>query len=80
MDEWFRWMTIAEIQDKLSISRQHVYTLADRYQWRTAKRGSSRFFHRDDVEATPPADERQRLGYEDRTSTHVDISKKEIEG
>lgn len=65
-----KWITIQEAMEILNVSRQHVYTLAERYKWRTAKRGSTRFYHHDDVKNTPSANERQRQGYEQRGLNH----------
>ena len=66
-----QWLTIREIMNQLNISRQYVYTLASRYDWRTEKRGNMRYFCAADVASTPDADERQRLGYKER-STRVE--------
>ena len=66
------WLTIRETMNQLNVSRQYVYTLARRYGWQTEKRGNMRYFCAADVASTPDADERRKLGYENRVSTRVE--------
>lgn len=50
MDEF---CTPQEAAALLGVSRQSVYSLAQRYSWKTAKVGPARLFRRADVLATP---------------------------
>jgi predicted DNA-binding transcriptional regulator AlpA len=61
-----KWLTIPQTMKLLNVSRTHIYTLASQYDWRSQKIGNTRLYHEADVIATPSADERQRLGYENR--------------
>jgi hypothetical protein len=69
------WLTIPQVMARLNVSRAYIYTLAIRYKWRSQKIGNTRLYYEADVIATPDAEERQRLGYENRISTHVEKSK-----
>jgi excisionase family DNA binding protein len=54
-------LTVKQAGEFLKLSRQSVYRVARRCQWRTIRVGHARLFARADVEATPSAKERQRL-------------------
>jgi hypothetical protein len=58
---------------------QHLYKLAKQFEWRTNKIGHTRLYHREDVEDTPGADERKRIGYEQRGKP-ADESSTRVEG
>ena len=60
------WLTIPQVMARLNVSRTYIYTLANRHKWRSQKIGNTRLYHEADVSTTPSADERQRLGYENR--------------
>lgn len=63
-----KWLTIPQVMARLNVSRTYIYTLASRYRWRSQKIGNTRLYHEADVIATPDSEERQRLGYENRSS------------
>lgn len=72
------WMTVKEVMVWLNITRGYVYVCADKYKWLTCTVGSTRLYAENDVKDTPSADERKRIGYEQRSknncSTHVEQS------
>jgi hypothetical protein len=72
LDDYF---TVQEAMDELNVSKQTIYSMAERYGWSSRKIGPARLYLRADVLATPRTwNERLSQGQQRRQSARKGIS------
>jgi len=68
------WLSTAQVEIRLKISRDTVYRLAKEYGWRTIHfHARARMWSAEDVGRTPDAHERRKRGWQKRRSHGRDV-------